>query len=122
MPAPTRDHARTRSRALEIAALRREGLLFKTIGGRLGISEALAWRQMTWGCPHFWGDLPLTGRPRGGGAPRLSHEPPSPEPPSPESPPSPWWKPDPITLALVRAIRAEMRRDSGRVCFIPPEH
>lgn len=113
MPAPTRDHARTRGRALEIAALRREGLLFKQIGGRLGISEALAWQHMAKGCPHFWGDLPLRRSPRGGkGLSRLS----------PESPPGPWWKPDQITLALCRAIKAEMLRDSGRVSFVPLEY
>ena len=117
MPAP--DHAANRRRALEIAELRRRGLLFRTIGARLGVSEQLAWQQMAKGCPHFWGDIPLTRRARvGPGVPRLASEPPLRPSPSP----LPWWKPDSITLALCRAIRAEMRRDSGRVCFRLPEH
>jgi hypothetical protein len=113
------DHSLNRSRALQIADMRRRGLLFKTIGARLGVSEALAWQQMTRGCPHFWGDIPITKQARvGPRVPRLASEPPL----RPSPLPTPWWKPDPITLALVRAIRAEMLRDSGLVCFIPPEH
>jgi hypothetical protein len=113
------DHAANRARSLEIAELRRRGLLFKTIGGRLGVSEQLAWLRLGKGCPHFWGDIPLARRARvGPGVPRLASEP----PPRPAPSPSPWWRPDPITRALCRAIRAEMRRDSGRVCFRLPEH
>jgi hypothetical protein len=54
MPSPA-DHAANRARSLEIAELRRRGLLFRTIGARLGVSAQLAWQQMAKGCPHFWG-------------------------------------------------------------------
>jgi hypothetical protein len=83
MPSPA-DHAANRARSLEIAELRRRGLLFRTIGARLGVSAQLAWQQMAKGCPHFWGDIPLSRRARVGlGVPRLASEPPIHPSPSP---------------------------------------
>lgn len=102
-----------RAQALEIAALRRQGMTLSAIGAVLGgISPQLVWKRSTKGCPWFWGTIPVTRGARVGlVVPRLP----------PPGVVVKWWRPDAVTRALVAEIRLEMERDAGRVRFNPPE-
>jgi transposase len=95
------NHVRNRAWALEIAALRRQGLLLKQIAYRLGVSQSVVSQRLKRGCPMIWEPPPLVPRRR---------------------PPLPWWKPDSVTLRLVRQARAEMAENArAGIWFNPPE-
>jgi hypothetical protein len=94
------DHARNRAWALEVAALRRQGLLFKQIAWKLGVSQPVVFQRLKRGCPVIWE------------APRAP----------PRRSPSPWWRPDSVTLRLVKQVRAEMAENAAAgIWFNPPE-
>ena len=90
-----RDENWNQRRAREIAQMRRDGLTWREIANRFGMSAPGVQYALARGCPPFWLNLPqATRRPRQTDAAR-----------------PPWSYPDPITLELCRQIRLEMERD-----------